>query len=244
MKVNMTRSVSWFYIIAGLILVGCSSGLSCGQTAPSSFEGRTSDKDTSLQTGIPCDPPCWYGISPGVSRQDDALDILKASPFVLKTHVTNSSVDSETYIYWTSPSSGPENWAGEILINQEGVVSYIYVEQLNYALPVSDLLRRLGEPDWVYIGRTDMAEGFSVNTQACYAIELIWLEKGLRIMLPSVAENQFRESGYMVNDNSQVMSAFYFNPVGNLQEYLNNLGTSEETANYYHKWNGLDKITP
>ncbi len=37
--------------------------------------------DLSLLTGEPCEPPCWYGITPGLTRDEEMAAILEGLPF-------------------------------------------------------------------------------------------------------------------------------------------------------------------
>jgi hypothetical protein len=61
----------------------------------------------SLLTGGPCEPPCWQGLTPGVSTEEDVNEFLRTSPLVnpvtvFRGSVTRNGEISGVSIQWLS----------------------------------------------------------------------------------------------------------------------------------------------
>ncbi|HUW14593.1 MAG TPA: hypothetical protein VM537_33040, partial [Anaerolineae bacterium] len=59
-------------VVLGVLILGLCVG--CGEPPP--------PVDTSLLTGEPCEPPCWQGLTPGESTEEDVAEFMKATRFV------------------------------------------------------------------------------------------------------------------------------------------------------------------
>jgi hypothetical protein len=53
--------------------------------------GEPPPLDTSLLTGEPCRPPCWQGLTPGESTEEDVAEFMKTTSFVDARTVSTSS---------------------------------------------------------------------------------------------------------------------------------------------------------
>lgn len=228
----------WLFLVtiamACLCLAGCVSNRSCQGPLPP-FASDVSTIDTSLITGKPCSPPCWQDLIPGASSSGDVESRLARIPFINQTWTSSS--DLETYFYWTTTFSDDSTEAGFIVVNATGKISYIYLRFLGYQLSVEQLIASLGTPDWVFIAPPPPQTDIDISGNSCYKVELIWLEKGLRVMLPH--KTQRDSQNWYVAPDTIVLSAFYFPPVSTISEYLSSLGTSQSTFDYYHKWEGF-----
>lgn len=101
-----------------------------------------------------CTPmPCWQGIRPGETTTTEALDRLRAHPWVgTVSEVYASPYEGNTrtvLIYWTWSSSypfagdAPETQQG-IIITNEGIVQQIF---LTTSLALGDIWLAFGSPD-------------------------------------------------------------------------------------------------
>ncbi|HUW96179.1 MAG TPA: hypothetical protein VMW58_10365 [Anaerolineae bacterium] len=80
----------------GLLILGLCVG--CGEPPP---------LDMSLLTGEPCQPPCWQGLTPGESTEEDVAEFMRATRFVDTRSVRRSS--------YTRLTRGGEEVAGVII---------------------------------------------------------------------------------------------------------------------------------
>jgi len=119
--------------------------------------------DRSLITHEPCAPPCWYGITPGVTTREEALDALHAVPFVWK-----SSIRLRSSLWKDAPETLQESlswkyfspwmyldplWGGSgggIWI-QDGIVVR---NRVTYMVPLrlGEVVQQNGEPDLYRVG--------------------------------------------------------------------------------------------
>ena len=131
----------------GLLILGMC--VCCGEPPP---------LDTSLLTGEPCEPPCWQGLTPGVSTEDQVNEFLRTSPFVQRTTIYRGSVTRGAEIVgvsidWLSTA----NVQGARAINsfhvEDGVLQDIIV-YLDSGATLEELLEVYGPPDGILAGRT------------------------------------------------------------------------------------------
>jgi hypothetical protein len=93
-----------------------------------------------------CELPCWAGITPGETAFTDAFDLLLKHVPTLNTRVLVGNVQ----INFSATS--PEQIANGLIFEQGGLVETI---QINFQLPVIELIRHLGIPHCVvYSGGT------------------------------------------------------------------------------------------
>ncbi len=80
----------------GCLIVGLCGG--CGEPPP---------LDRSLLTGEPCEPPCWQGLTPGESTEEDVAEFMRTTRFVDAGSVRRSS--------YTRLTQGGEEVAGVVI---------------------------------------------------------------------------------------------------------------------------------
>ena len=104
-KPNESFAMSKFVLclmISLLILSNC--GKQEVATLPTStLSVSTFGKDvwgTNWIKGLPCKPPCWYGITPGQTTETDAINILKSLPFVNTSSITTTYLLQGSYASW------------------------------------------------------------------------------------------------------------------------------------------------
>ncbi|NIO00126.1 MAG: hypothetical protein GTN93_33480, partial [Anaerolineae bacterium] len=81
-----------------LLLLAASAG--CRHSAP---------VDTSLLSGDPCEPPCWQGLVPGVSTEEEVNEFIQTSELVDrstlfrgKTTRATGEIVGETVQWWST----------------------------------------------------------------------------------------------------------------------------------------------
>jgi len=131
-------------------------------------------------SGIPCEPPCWEGVTPGVTSGFDAAMIWSTNPLFRKVEVSRASgfgrewgnVDFEMNI-----SSG--NSAGEARYALADPQSLIYEIRLPTAYNgnLEDLISAFGPPSHVIIAVYPYADDPSDH----WYVSILWMSKGLAI---------------------------------------------------------------
>ncbi len=98
-----------------------------------------------------CSWPCWQGITPGVTTSSDALQLLQASPVVLKSTV-------QSYEYEQRPGSGYARWKWKFGKNQRidasmqwqaGIVRSIIL--YTRIVSIGEIIDRFGPPEKVSV---------------------------------------------------------------------------------------------
>lgn len=193
--------------------------------------------DVSLITGEPCEPPCWQGITPGETTEEEAMAILRTLFFVDGDTIR---VQGNT-IYWHSDI---ENWpGGSVAIGDDGRVSYI-TYGLPYYLELQDLIDLRGEPDGFYAVTTRNADG---GGPGGYLFGLLWLNDGFHVGIYTDVDDyaSFCEISPF-NPEMQVWFTSCFEPAPNIQKYAEREGNAWMISlieeGYYHEWNDYQPI--
>ena len=132
------KAFQWTFsvlVVASLALASC--GILAGNEIRQRDTPSVSQElvDRSLITGEPCGPPCWQGIIPGETTEEETMTILHELPFVDggATHVQGNR------IHWHSDIEG---WpGGTIGIGDDGIVDWVGYGR-PYYLELQDLLIR------------------------------------------------------------------------------------------------------
>jgi hypothetical protein len=156
-------------LLLGLWLVNLCAG--CAEPPP---------LDTSLLTGEPCEPPCWQGLTPGESTEEDVAEFMRTTRFVdirtvYRSSFTRLTRDREEVagvgIQWSSSLGlGPCNH----LSIEEGVLKYITICPYpgvtlgrlidRYGLPEKYIANLQGyERRWVDVTLFYPTHGFTVD---------------------------------------------------------------------------------
>jgi hypothetical protein len=193
--------------------------------------------DRSLITGEPCGPPCWQGIIPGETTEEEVMTILGTLFFV-----DGGTIRAQgNRIYWDSDI---ENWpGGTIVIGDDGIV-----ERISYGLPyyleLQDLIDLEGEPDGFYGASTRNADG---GGPVGYDLVLFWLGDGFRATFVTDYDGNPRFCGVSpLNPEMQVWDISYFEPAPSIQEYAEReygaymISLIEDGL--YHEWNDYQPI--
>jgi hypothetical protein len=147
--IEMIGNCKFLYAVLGtmaaLILSGCASQ-SC--TVDQTFTLSTDPNvDASIETGMPCSPPCWQNLVPGKSRHADVLQVLQTAQFVDTGSIT-SGINSlgDEIISWKSSLTNTQN---SMVLDKNGLVSEIGI-RLEFRISFQKLIEILGEPSATY----------------------------------------------------------------------------------------------
>ena len=171
--------------------------------------------DTSLFTNVPCGAPCWFGLEPGKSTEEEVIAALQELSFIDPDTLDETSVG-----YWdpvkkedirakliSANCVQPENrqCVGLTVANNSLRIIGLFP---NYAITFEDLLNRLGTPDNVIANLIP-----PVHQPGC-SVGLMWTEQQI------VADHTEKStelcddiySGKRVNPSLLVHSITYFLP--------------------------------
>jgi hypothetical protein len=125
-----------------LLILATSVG--CRESAP---------VDTSLLTSEPCEPPCWQGLVPGVSTEEEVNEFVRTSELVDQTTLFRGDITRGTgevvgvSVQWWSRAdmAGVPRQFGNSFSIKGGVLQDMKIF-LDYEVTLEELLSRYGEP--------------------------------------------------------------------------------------------------
>jgi hypothetical protein len=101
--------------------------------------------DAHPKTGLACEPPCWHGITPGQSTEEDAATVAQTMPGYLRLESRDPNL-ADVWYMWDS-GSVDHNIRNGISV-QKGIVKDITLENQNeYTL--GDIVAKYGPPQKV-----------------------------------------------------------------------------------------------
>jgi hypothetical protein len=115
--------------------------------------------DVSLLTGKPCEPPCWQGLTPGLSTEADVKQFLETSRLVDRASVFRGDVTNGSgavvgaAVQWHSAAHVQEAYGWNCIEVQDGLVQWIEA-YLDFEVTLEDLLGKYGPPDGLIGGLT------------------------------------------------------------------------------------------
>ncbi len=155
----MRMRESLLRVVLALLLMIPATSVGCRVSAP---------VDTSLLTGEPCEPPCWQGLIPGVSTEEDVNEFVRTSELVDQSTLFRGDITRGTGevvgvgVHWWSRAdmAGVPRQFGNSVSIEDGVLRRIMVF-LDYEVTLADLLGRYGAPrkwssSWVSLHIPDM----------------------------------------------------------------------------------------
>jgi hypothetical protein len=115
--------------------------------------GEPPPLDMSLLTGEPCEPPCWQGLTPGESTEEDVAEFMRATRFVdtcsvfrsSYTRLTRGGSEEVSGVVITWRSSGGLATCNSFSI-EEGVLKYITICPYP-GVTLGRLIDRYGPPE-------------------------------------------------------------------------------------------------
>lgn len=220
--------------LPAVVLATC---LSCGEAA----QGHVAPVDTSLLTGEPCEPPCWQGLTPGVSTEEEVNDFLRSSDLVDQSSIFRGELTRDrgevvgTTIQWWSTanmSNVPRQFGNNCLI-MEGLLQGSII-WLDSEVTLQDLLERYGAPAKF----TAWMEG----VESPYVkVTLFYPRHGFEATL------MIRQGEVELRPESEIVSVWYFRSASQIEDYLRlcrEIGYqwSEDILQDWHGYGPIDLI--
>jgi hypothetical protein len=221
MRVSKRRAI--FGGMAAALVAICA--IAAGMAA---IRARTRPPEMSLQerflAGVPCAPPCWEDITPGVTAPADVEGILLANPLIERVEAVKreSGVDSADFVSWIS-GRPPDMIEGGVILGSAGVeeVNIIFRD-----LCIGEVIEAHGEPDCIAAERLELGDiGQEHRTAA-----LVWLDKGMAASFGTFT--YLPPFDFDMIDANVCGTRVQFFPLGDLPDYLGALAA----------WHGYDRF--
>jgi hypothetical protein len=182
--------------LGSLLLLVMTTIASCGATGETLVANG-------LLTGEPCAPPCWQGLIPGVSTEEEVDRFLRTSQYVDTHTVSEDGYESGVAISWQRRGQGG---AWNIFDLQDGVLQVIRM-YCDSEVVLEQLIDRYGSPDMFEAGLV-MLDG-PVHTK----VDLFYRGLGMMVELRLPGDRP------VLSPDTRVIKVQYFEP-GALEEVL------------------------
>ena len=149
-----------------------------------------------LLTGEPCGPPCWQGLVPGVSSEEEVDELLRTNEYVHFHTVYDDRYEGGVATRWQRRG---QTGAWNMFDVQDGVLEVMRMYCDSEVL-LEQLIDRYGAPDKFEAGLV-MLDG-PVHTK----VDLFYLELGMMIELHLPAD------GPVLSPDTRVLKIQYFEP--------------------------------
>jgi len=189
-----------------------------------------------LVTGEPCAPPCWQGLVPGSSTEDDVRRFLSGSEYVAGLYAVHSGAHEGLIVLrWDRRGTSGQESAFHI---QDGVLSLMsmYVES---DVTLEQVVGRFGTPD-------EFAAGLKMSGRIYALVTLFYREPGM------ILELHLYDDVPELKPETKVVRVWYFEPVpleeaiavqqGKKGEPLEDFEL--EWLGYWHDWQGYGVVEP
>ncbi|HUW96182.1 MAG TPA: hypothetical protein VMW58_10380 [Anaerolineae bacterium] len=215
----------------GLLILGLCVG--CGEPPP---------LDMSLLTGGPCGPPCWQGLTPGVSTEEEVNDFLRSSELVDQSSIFRGDmtrgrgeVVGTTIQWWSTAnmSNVPRQFGNRSVI-KDGMLQYMTI-WVDSEVTLQDLLETYGAPAKF----TAWLEG----VESPYVrVTLFYPRHGFEATLI------IRQGEVELTPDGEIVSVWYFRSASQIEDYLRlcrDIGypcAVEDTLQDWHGYGPLDLV--
>lgn len=222
------------FLFVGLLLSACLAPV-CNSREPTIISGELARLvDKSLLTGEPCAPPCWYGITPGITSDTEAVEILTKLEFVNPDSVDlKRSKSGEGTIAWRTIFTENESNMIGVFSDQHGIVYRIDIDELWYQVTLQELIDTLGEPSGIMTHRIRFPDGWS----DCMTVHIVWFDKGLEVTVGSISLTE--EAVSHIGPNLHVSEVTYFPSTSSLEGYTAMQTDPYSPENRFAEWDGF-----
>lgn len=171
----------------------------------------------------PCPLPCWYGITPGKTSFEEALNLVRSLPGAYDVEVSDAGKRlggkaGTMEIYWKRGYS-KEWWycskcadAQNFLVAEEGVVTRIHLElALTDTLTLGEVIERYGPPEGY---ETYYIMGYHADEADQWCIILFYPQMGMTVSVHAPAEQRYGD----VTADLEVTGLYLYLPI-TMEEY-------------------------
>jgi len=193
---------------------------------------------TGLLTGEPCAPPCWQGLTPGQSTEQELAVVLDTSEQVDPRSLRQESGGCGQLTYWRNRDPFPSlstqsGWTTNYACTSHKVLKVV-MEYLGYEVRLEQLLENYGPPDAL------RAQPAGVPERPYVEVSLYYPARGLMCQL------ELSDQDEPLRPETRVIRAWYFAPT--TLESLANPGSgvpfppAEYAADALQEWQGYGPV--
>lgn len=215
--------------LGGLLLLVTMTVTSCGATRePLVVQG--------LLEGEPCGPPCFQGLVPGSSTEDDVRQFLRSGEYAVGPYAVIERSDKGVLVMkWDRRGLGGQRNEFQI---QDDVLSLMgmYVDS---DVTLEQVIKRHGAPD-------NLRAGLKMSGRVYTVVSLFYREVGMMLQL------HLYDDLPQVKPDTEVVRVWYFDPVP-LEEaaavFAAKSGQAAEDfelewLGHWHDWEGYGVVEP
>jgi hypothetical protein len=127
-------------VCVGLLILGICAG--CREQPP---------VDASLLTGEPCEPPCWQGLTPGESTENEVVEFIRATKYVDPRTIYRGKVyrGGEVVgvsIQWRSTAAVSRSVESNAFVIEDGLLESIVIYP-DREVTLENVVERYGSPE-------------------------------------------------------------------------------------------------
>jgi hypothetical protein len=158
--------------------------------------------------GIPCKPPCWEGVTPGLTTAKEAVEIFQQSPLMYDAKLYKPDLTSVPLTYviwkWVGDAQIPRGeHGGEAYYNslQDPQIVYKIIPYLKTEFKLQEVIKAYGEPEYVIATAQANLHGYGYS----YYFSVIYLSLGFSLSVEGSVE-------LAVSDNLRLTRVEFFTP--------------------------------
>jgi hypothetical protein len=149
-----------------------------------------------------CDPPCWYGITPGTTTREEAMEILKTIPIVdMDTIKSLYTIPTNERIGWDGRSEGMR-YFGKLEFSSD-IVKFIWL-YFDKDITFDELITVLGKPEKALIFYVKGSERDTLSIDVLYPSRGIWFNDYYYTL--------DRKNPIQIAEDEKVQSVYYCDP--------------------------------
>lgn len=216
-----------------LTLFVLAASASCGQSAP---------VDTSLLTREPCEPPCWQGLIPGVSTEEEANQFVTTSDLVdrltvLRDPVTRGGELTGVSIQWLSTKNAQGPDARNSFLVEDGVLQDMIV-YLDSHVTLQELFNTYDPPQ-----KFRVVLGGTHSTEA--RVQLLYPQHGFIAFVEVPMGNTRRETS--IQADTTVTWVWYLRAASSLDRFVElarqaGIYSGDVGVESFRDWSGFGPI--
>lgn len=191
-----------------------------------------------LLTGEPCAPPCWQGLTPGVSTEQELQALLDSSDQVDPGSLRRESGGCGQLTYWKNrrPYAGlltPSSWTSNYACTSHKMLKVV-MEYLTYEVELEQLIDSYGPPD------AFSAQPAGIPERPYVEVNLYYPSRGLMCQLELADQEE------PLQPEARIVRAWYFAPTS--LESLASPGSgvpfppAEYVADVLQEWQGYGPL--
>lgn len=189
-----------------------------------------------LLTGEPCGAPCWQGLVPGSSTEDDVRQFLRSGEYAVGPYAVHPGTHDDVLVMrWDRRGLGGQK---NMFHTQDGVLSLMSM-YTDSEVTLEQVVRRYGAPD-------KYAAGLKMSGRIHTLVSLFYREVGM------ILDLYLYDEVPQLKPETQVARVWYFEPATLEEAIATQQGKKGQALEdfelqwleYWHDWGGYGTVEP